>query len=113
MTTIEKKETTATTTSLGRIPKPSQNTSTGAKTGTGTACEATIRGRVARRSVGEKWIAIASRHPNTVATRIPSRTSWAVTRKLLHSSARSVYSALATAWGGGRISENVGPLRST
>ena len=44
VTTIEKNDTIATTTSFGSMPKPSQNASTGANTATGTACEATISG---------------------------------------------------------------------
>ena len=44
MTTIEKNETSAITTSLGGMPKPSQNARAGANTTTGTACEAMISG---------------------------------------------------------------------
>ena len=42
--TIGKKETSATTTSVGRTVKPSHNTSSGARIGIGIACEATSSG---------------------------------------------------------------------
>ncbi len=44
VTTTEKNDTSATTTSFGRIPKPSQNASNGATIGTGIAWEATTSG---------------------------------------------------------------------
>ena len=42
--TIEKNDTSAITISLGRIPKPSHSTSTGASIGIGIVCEATSNG---------------------------------------------------------------------
>ncbi len=47
VTTIEKNDTSATTTSFGSSPNPSQNASTGASTTIGIACEATINGYTA------------------------------------------------------------------
>ena len=44
VTTIEKNDTSAITTSLGRMPNPSQNTSSGAMIGIGIVCEATNSG---------------------------------------------------------------------
>ena len=44
VTTIGKKQTSATIASLGRIPKPNQTTSSGAMITIGTACEATSSG---------------------------------------------------------------------
>ena len=44
VTTIEKNDTSAITTSLGTIPNPSHSTSTGASIGIGTVCEATSSG---------------------------------------------------------------------
>ena len=80
--------------------------------GMGIVWEAISTGQAARRSVRKKCIALASTSAATAATRIPSTTSSAVTRKLDHSRPRSSKSDWAMAWGEGRMSGSA-PPRST
>jgi hypothetical protein len=72
---IGKKQTSATSSTLGARPKPNTRITSGAMTGTGTACEPITSGRSARRSAGERCIATPSAAPATAAASRPSSTS--------------------------------------
>src|SRR3954447_12795014 len=69
VTVTGKKQTSATIASLGASPKPSQATSSGATMTIGMVCDATSSGYTARRSTGERWMAVAHATPPRWASR--------------------------------------------
>ena len=110
VTTTGKKQITPMTASLGRTPKPHQNTSSGATTTIGTAWEATSSGYRARCSVGERWTTTARAKPTTSDTTMPRPTSWAVMAKFDDSRPALFHSAAATSCGAGSTNGSTPPV---
>src|ERR687887_370427 len=76
-----KKHTSATSSTFGARPKPSTRTTSGAITGTGTACEPITSGRSADRARGETCMTTPIAAPAAIAAARPSRTSQVVTAR--------------------------------
>src|SRR3954454_13132577 len=108
-----KKQTSATSRTLGASPKPSTRMSSGAITGTGTACEPITSGRSARRTTPETCMATPSAAPTATAASSPTSTSWSVTARSGPRMSPSCHSDAAMSDGAGSSSASTTPARTS
>src|SRR4051812_7795590 len=108
-----KKQTSATSRTLGASPKPSTRISSGAITGTGTACEPITSGRSARRTTLETCMATPSAAPRATAASSPARTSLRVTARSGPRMSPSFHSDAAMSEGAGSSSASTTPARTS
>src|SRR4051794_2875675 len=87
--------------------------SSGAITGTGTACEPITSGRSARRTKPETCIATPSAAPTATAASSPTSTSWSVTARSGPSTSPSFHSEAAMSDGAGSSSASTTPARTS
>src|SRR3954452_25209465 len=108
-----KKQTSATSRTLGARPKPSTRISSGAITGTGTACDPITSGRSARRTTPERCMATPSAAPTATAASSPTSTSWSVTARSGPSTSPSFHSEAAMSDGAGSSRASTIPARTS